>query len=95
MGGLGFVETLSAGLTPLSLALSVVVASRWAHDALYHGQDVRALRGPAAALLLVNLFVGLFVRTRARVADGEERKGGATSWAGDSTACTASPCSER
>jgi hypothetical protein len=60
VGGLGFVEALPIGLAPLFFALSVVVAARWAHDALYHGLDVMTLRVPAAGLLVICLLVGLF-----------------------------------
>lgn len=59
-GGLGFVEALPAGLAPLFLGLSVVLAGRWGHDAMYHDLDVMTLRVPAAAFVLVSAAVGLF-----------------------------------
>ena len=59
-GGLGFVEALPVGLAPLFFGLSVVVAGRWGHEAMYHELDVMSLRVPAAALVLVSLAVGLF-----------------------------------
>jgi hypothetical protein len=59
-GGLGFLESLPAGLAPLFFAIAAVVASRWAHDALYHGHDVNALRIPAAVLVGACVAIGLF-----------------------------------
>src|SRR5262245_18677406 len=38
-GGLGFMETLPFAFTPVVFAISTVLASRWAHDVMYH--DVR------------------------------------------------------
>jgi hypothetical protein len=59
-GGLGFLEGLPAGLAPLFFAISAVVASRWGHEALYHGHDVNALRIPAAVLVGACVAIGLF-----------------------------------
>jgi len=58
-GGLGFLERTTAGLAPLFLAISVPIAGRWGHEAAYHGLDVRTLKGPAAALLLLNVAIAL------------------------------------
>jgi hypothetical protein len=58
-GGLGFVEGLSVGLAPISFALAVPVAGRWAHDAVYHGHDVRTMTAPAIAFVFVQLAIAL------------------------------------
>jgi hypothetical protein len=42
--GLGFLERLPGGFAPLALALGVVLASRWAHDAVYHGLSLPTLK---------------------------------------------------
>ena len=57
VGGLGFLERLPAGFAPLFLAISVPIAARWGHDALYHGLDVKTLRAPALALVVLNLAI--------------------------------------
>lgn len=51
-GGLGFLETLPAAFSMVVLAMSAVLASRWAHDVLYHGVDVNSLRVPAAVFVV-------------------------------------------
>ena len=58
--GLAFLEGLPAAFALVALAASTVVASRWAHDVVYHGVHVDTLRIPAVALLVVNvlLFTG-------------------------------------
>lgn len=58
-GGLGFLEGLPAAFSPVVLALSAVLASRWAHDVLYHGVHVTDLRMPmiAFAVAVVVLFL--------------------------------------
>jgi hypothetical protein len=43
-GGLGFLEGSIEAYAPLVLALSFVLAGRWAHDVLYHGVHVTALK---------------------------------------------------
>jgi hypothetical protein len=54
-GGLGFLERLPAGLAPVFFAVSVPIAARWGHDAMYHGLDVNTLRAPALLLIAVNV----------------------------------------
>ena len=56
-GGLGFLESFPTVFSPVILGLSAVLASRWAHDVLYHGVHVDTLRLPmivfgATALVL-------------------------------------------
>jgi hypothetical protein len=58
-GGLGFLERTTAGLAPLFLAITVPIAGHWGHEVAYHGLDVRALKGPAGALLLLNLVIAV------------------------------------
>ena len=52
-GGLGFLETLAGAFAPVSLALSGVLASHWAHEIVYHGRTLAALKLPAAAFVVV------------------------------------------
>jgi len=52
-GGLGFLGKLAAAFAPVSLALSAVLASHWAHEIVYHGQTLAALKLPAAAFVVV------------------------------------------
>lgn len=58
--GLAFLEGLPGGFSLVALASSTVIASRWAHDVLYHDVHVDSLRLPAVALLVLNvlLFTG-------------------------------------
>jgi hypothetical protein len=42
--GLGFLERLPGAFAPLAFAVGAVLASRWAHDAVYHGLSVTSLR---------------------------------------------------
>jgi hypothetical protein len=58
-GGLAFIEALPAGLAPLFFGLSVVIAGRWGHDAVYHGLDVRTLQIPAGVLVAASVGIGL------------------------------------
>jgi len=44
VAGLGFLDRLPTGFAPLALALGCVLASRWAHDAVYHGLSLTSLR---------------------------------------------------
>jgi hypothetical protein len=52
-GGLGFLESLPIACSPVVLALSTVLASRWAHDVAYHDVHVAALRMPMIAFGVV------------------------------------------
>ena len=44
-GGLGFVKDLPKAFSLLAFATSAVVASRLAHDVIYHGVSVQSLKG--------------------------------------------------
>jgi hypothetical protein len=52
-GGLGFLERLPAAFAPVSLALSAMLASRWAHQIVYHGQTVATLKLPATTFVVI------------------------------------------
>ena len=52
-GGLGFMQALPAAFMLVTLALSVVVASHWAHGLLFHGQTVESIKLPATAFVLI------------------------------------------
>jgi hypothetical protein len=52
-GGLGFLERLPGGFAPLALAMGCVLASRWAHDAVYHGLSLPSLRVEMIAFVVV------------------------------------------
>ncbi len=52
-GGLGFLESLPIAFSPVVLALSVVLASRWSHDVMYHDVHVTELRMPMIAFGVV------------------------------------------
>jgi hypothetical protein len=54
-GGLGFLEGIPAAFSLAILAGAAVLASRWAHDVVYHGVHVQSLRVPAIAFLVLNL----------------------------------------
>jgi hypothetical protein len=62
-GGLGFLETLPVAFSPVVFALSAVLASRWAHEVMYHGVHVAELRMPmiAFAVIVVVLFLAPLV----------------------------------
>jgi hypothetical protein len=51
-GGLGFIEKLPGAFAPVTFALSAMLASRWAHDILHHGQTLGALKLPAAVFVV-------------------------------------------
>ncbi|MEW6272986.1 MAG: hypothetical protein AB1689_27225 [Thermodesulfobacteriota bacterium] len=57
--GLGFLERLPSAFSLVVLGCSAVIASRWAHEVVYHGVHVVDLRMPALALLVVVLIVFL------------------------------------
>ncbi len=54
-GGLGFIEKLPAAFSLFAFAVSAVLASRLAHDVVYHGVHVQSLN------LLVGVFLVLLV----------------------------------
>jgi len=58
-GGLGFLEKLPTAFSLFALAVASVLASRLAHDVLYHGAHVQSLKGLVAAFLI--LVIGLCV----------------------------------
>jgi hypothetical protein len=67
VAGLGFLERLPMLFSPVVLAVSAVVASRWAHDVLYHDVHVAALRLPMigfGVLVLVIFLSPLLVWAR-------------------------------
>lgn len=74
-GGLGFLAGLPAAFASVTLALSAVIASGWAHDVMYHGTTLASLRAEAAGFVVVIVavflapllvFVPLLSRTRKR-----------------------------
>jgi hypothetical protein len=74
-GGLGFVDRFAAAFSPVVLAISSVAAARWAHDVIYHGVSIQALKIPmiglAVALLL--LFLGPFLLLSGRMAAAKKK----------------------
>lgn len=58
--GLAFLESFPSAFSLVAFASSAVVASRWAHDVVYHDVHVASLRVMAIALVVVNvlLFTG-------------------------------------
>ena len=58
-GGLGFLEGLPFAFSPVVLALSMVLASRWAHEVAFHDVHVAALRMPMIAFAVVVLVLFL------------------------------------
>jgi len=74
-GGLGLLEKLPGAFALVSLALSAMLASRWAHEVLHHGASLTAYRHAVivfvvvwTALLLLPLlaFAPALARTRKR-----------------------------
>jgi hypothetical protein len=51
--GLGFLAPLPGAFALVVLALSAVLAAGWAHDVVYHGLDVGALKAQALAFVVV------------------------------------------
>jgi hypothetical protein len=58
-GGLGFVERFPTAFSLVVFAAAIVVAAGWAHDAEFHGLDVRSLHPMMVAALVVALIVFL------------------------------------
>jgi len=52
-GGLGFLKKLPMALFLVTLAVSAIIASRWMHDVLYHGQTLMSLKAPFAVFVVV------------------------------------------
>lgn len=59
VGGLGFVERFATIFTPVVFVLSAALASRWAHQVVYHEAVVQTLRLPAVIFVVANLVVFL------------------------------------
>ena len=58
-GGLGFLEPFPKAFAPVALAAGAVLASRMAHDVLYHGVSVHSLRLPMIAFVVTAVVVSL------------------------------------
>jgi len=58
-GGLGFLELLPLAFTPVAFGASAVLASRWAHDVVYHDVHVQQLQMPIVAFLAIALVLFL------------------------------------
>jgi len=72
VGGLGFLEDVPLIFSPVILAMSAVIASRWGHDVLYHDVDVHSLMIPLALFVvaMLVLYLGplvLFLRSLLRL----------------------------
>jgi hypothetical protein len=52
-GGIGFLERLPQAFAPVSLGLSAMLASRWAHQIVHHDMALDALKVPAAVFVVV------------------------------------------
>jgi hypothetical protein len=57
--GLGFLERIPTMFAPVVLGLSGVVASRWAHDVMYHDVHVATLRMQMIAVVVMALLLFL------------------------------------
>lgn len=53
VGGLGFLEKLPWAFSLVSFALSAMLASRWAHDVVYHGTTLDSLKLPVIAFVVL------------------------------------------
>ena len=58
-GGLGFLERLPTLFAPVVLAIAVVIASRWAHDAVYHDLALKTLRAEMIAFVVASVLLFL------------------------------------
>ncbi|MCX7892070.1 MAG: hypothetical protein N2544_06870 [Burkholderiales bacterium] len=58
-GGVGFLERVPPLFAPVVLGIGCVIASRWAHDAVYHGLALQSLRVEMAAFVAAALAVFL------------------------------------
>ncbi|NJD25510.1 MAG: hypothetical protein FIB06_08900 [Betaproteobacteria bacterium] len=52
-GGLGFVRKLPSATFLVTLAVSTVLASRWMHDVVFHGQSLAAFKLPLIAFVVL------------------------------------------
>jgi hypothetical protein len=52
-GGIAFVERLPGAFALVTLALSAVPASRWAHEVIHHGASLASFRLPALAFAVL------------------------------------------
>ena len=52
-GGLGLLEKLPGAFALVSLALSAMLASRWAHEVLHHGAPLTAYRHAVIVFVVV------------------------------------------
>jgi hypothetical protein len=58
-GGLGFLERVPPLFAPVPLAIGCVIASRWAHDAAYHGLALQSLKVETIAFVVLSVVVFL------------------------------------
>jgi hypothetical protein len=58
-GGIGFLQWLPAAFAPVVLAISIVVASRLAHDAVYHELALRSMRVHMIVFVVVSVVLFL------------------------------------
>jgi hypothetical protein len=58
-GGVGFLERVPSLFSPIAFGISAVLASRWAHDVLYHGVHVDSLRLQMIAVVVIALLLFL------------------------------------
>jgi hypothetical protein len=58
-GGLGFLERVPPLFAPVPLAIGCVVASRWAHDAVYHGLALPSLKAQMIAFVVLSVVLFL------------------------------------
>ncbi len=58
-GGLGFLSELPHAFSPLTFALSAVLAAQWGHFALYHGTELEWFTMPLVAFTIVTTAVVL------------------------------------
>jgi hypothetical protein len=59
VGGLGFLERVPPLFAPVPLAIGCVVASRWAHDAVYHGLALPSLKVQMIAFVVLSVVLFL------------------------------------
>lgn len=58
-GGLGFLKKLPTMFFLVTLAVASIIASRWMHDELYHGQTLASFKAPAAVFVVAWLGIML------------------------------------